>query len=160
MLDYRTYNNERLGKATAPRRRADITFREIRLDHLDEDAEIGRQIFNDGWKENWGFTPASEADIRALLHKFRPFLFKDSGFFVDVRGEPAAFILTIPNVFDISADLGASPSPIGWAKFGWRYGGSATAAIVWRSSESTPSFAIACSAHGLPRRRSRSCGGA
>jgi hypothetical protein len=120
MLDYRTYDHERLGKAAAPRPRADITIRDMRLDHLDEDAEIGRRIFNDGWKGNWGFTPASEADIRALLHKFRPFLFNDSGFFVNVRGKPAAFILTIPNVFDISADLGANPSPIGWLKFGWR----------------------------------------
>jgi hypothetical protein len=120
MLDYRTYDNARLGKAAAPRPRADITIRDMRLDRLDADAEIARRIFNDGWKGNWGFTPASEADIRALLHKFRPFLFKDSGFFVDVRGEPAAFILTIPNVFDITADLGANPSPIGWAKFLWR----------------------------------------
>lgn len=134
LLDYRTYDNERLGKATEPRPRADITIRDMRLDYIDKDAEIGRQIFNDGWKENWGFTPASEADIRALLHKFRPFLFKDSGFFVDVRGEPAAFVLGIPNVFDISADLGARPSPLGWMKFLYRvwkqrYGGYRIALI-------------------------------
>ena len=92
----------------------------MRLDHIDEDAEIGRQIFNDGWKDNWGFTPASEADIRALTSKFRPFLFEDSGFFVDVRGEPAAFVLSIPNVFDISADLGPRPNPVGWMKFLYR----------------------------------------
>jgi hypothetical protein len=119
-LDFRTYDNERLHKAAVPRRRGDITIRNMRLDHIDEDAEIGRQIYNDGWKGNWGFTPASEADIRALTSKFRPFLFKDSGFFVDVRGEPAAFVLFIPNVFDISVDLGPRPSPLGWMKFVYR----------------------------------------
>ena len=120
LLDFRTWDHEQLRKVGTLRPRADITIRNMRLAHLDEDAEIGRQIFNDGWKDNWGFTPAAEADIRALTTKFRRFLFEDSGFFVDVRGEPAAFVLSIPNVFDISADLGPRPGPLGWMKLLYR----------------------------------------
>jgi GNAT superfamily N-acetyltransferase len=100
-----------------------ITIRNFRLDHLDADSETGRQIVNDGWRRNWGFTPVSESDVRGLLRNFRPFLFPDSGFFVEHLGKPAAFVLSIPNLFEITADLGGSPSLVGWLKLLFR---------VWR----------------------------
>jgi GNAT superfamily N-acetyltransferase len=100
-----------------------ITIRNFRLDHLDADSETGRQIVNDGWRRNWGFTPVSESDVLGLLQNFRPFLFPDSGFFVEHLGEPAAFVLSIPNLFEITADLGGSPSLVGWLKLLFR---------VWR----------------------------
>lgn len=97
--------------------RNDQTFRSMRLDNIEDEMEIGRPIFNDGWRNNWGFTPASESDLRGLARTFKPFLLPDSGFFVNIRGKPAALALSIPNIFDISADLGAAPSLGGWIRF-------------------------------------------
>jgi len=100
--------------------RGDIAIRNLRLDNIDADMEVARCIFNDGWQGNWGFTPATESDVRALSAQFKPFLFSDTAFFVDVRGEPAAFVIAIPNVFEITADLGPRPSVLGWAKLVFR----------------------------------------
>ena len=99
------------------RARAGITTRDIRLDDLDADMETARKIFNDGWQSNWGFTPSTESDVRALTTQFKPVLLSQAGFFIDVHGEPAAFMLAIPNLFDLAAGIGAKPGIFGWLKF-------------------------------------------
>lgn len=112
--------DERLEDLARARSRAEIAVRPLRMTALAEEMEAGRRLFNDGWRHNWGFTPATQSDVADLVKQFRPFLFHDSGFFIDVRGEPAAFVLSIPNVFEITADLGARPSVAGWARLAYR----------------------------------------
>jgi len=111
---------DRLDDLSRARSRAQITVRPLRLDAIDAEMELGRRIFNDGWTKNWSFTPATESDVADLIKQFKPFFFPDSGFFIDVRGEPAAFVLSIPNIFDITADLGPRPSPLGWLRLLYR----------------------------------------
>ena len=120
VLDFTKLSLERLEKVGTPRKGGNFAIRGMRLDNLHADMEIGRQIFNDGWKNNWGFVPASESDIKTMVRRLKPFIFSDSGFFIDVAGEPAAFVLAIPNLFEISADLGPSPSMFGWLKLLFR----------------------------------------
>ena len=105
------------GKARA---RADLTVRPLRLEALQADMEQARRIFNDGWRRNWNFTPATETDVAELIKQFRPFLFRDSGFFIDISGEPAAFVLSIPNIYEITQDLGPRPSISGWLRLLYR----------------------------------------
>jgi hypothetical protein len=102
------------------RSRLGITLRNLRAGAMAEDMELARRMFNDGWRDNWGFTPFTETDLRALLTQFRPVLYPDAGFFVDVAGEPAAFMLSIPNLFELTGDLGARPGLTGWAKIAFR----------------------------------------
>ena len=104
------------------RMRAGITTRDIRLDDLDADMETARKIFNDGWQNNWGFTPSTESDVRAMTAQFKPMLLSQAGFFIDVHGEPAAFMLAVPNLFDLTAGIGAAPGIFGWMKFLIRMG--------------------------------------
>jgi hypothetical protein len=102
------------------RSRLGITIRNLRKDAIAADMEAGRRMFNDGWRRNWGFTPVTETDMHALTTQFRPVLYPDAAFFIDVAGEPAAFMLSIPNLFELTADLGARPGMIGWAKLLFR----------------------------------------
>ena len=115
--------DQTLEELAAIRSRAQITVRDLRLGNLDAEMEVARQIYNDGWQRNWGFTPATQSDVHALATELKPFLFSDTTFFVDVRGEAAAFMVAIPNVFEITADLGPAPSIFGWGKLLFR---------VWR----------------------------
>jgi len=119
VIDLNKISTERLQDLVSMRR-DDFSFRSMRVDHLEDEMEIGRPLFNDGWQNNWGFTPVSQTDLRGLARSFKAFLLPESCFFVNVRGEPAALALSIPNIFDISANLGAAPSFFGWIKLLFR----------------------------------------
>lgn len=110
----------RLEHFSTIRSRAGIVTRDIRLDDLDAEMELARRIFNDSWQNNWGFTPTTQSDVHSLTRQFKPMLSSRSGCFIEVDGEPAAFMLGIPNLFDISAGFGPVPSPISWLKLLFR----------------------------------------
>ena len=44
----------------------------------------------------------------------------EMGLIIEKKGEPVAVMLVIPNLFEITADLGEKPSLIGWLKLAWR----------------------------------------
>lgn len=102
------------------RRRAGFAVRDMRMDRLDEDAEAARQLFNASWAGNWGFVPVSAVEMAAMIRAFRPLLRPEFGVFVEREGELVGFALFLPNLFEIAGDLGGAPSPLGWARLGWR----------------------------------------
>lgn len=104
------------------------TIRGLRMDALAAEGEIARTLFNDAWRGNWGFVPLVEADVQALIKGFKPLLFKDCAVIAEVAGEPAAIALVVPNLFDLAAGIGATPSPLGWMRL---------AARVWRARHRT-----------------------
>lgn len=97
-----------------------IAIRPLRLSALEEDMELARQIFNDAWQANWGFTPFTETDMAEMVREMRPLFHPKAGFFVTVDGEPAAFCLVIPNLFEATAGLGPRPGPLGWMRLLYR----------------------------------------
>lgn len=119
VLDLTKWTIEDLQQQTIAKRH-DLTIRSMRLDDFENEMEIARAIYNDGWQHNWGFVPGTKADARGLARSFKPLLLPDTCFFLCEGEEPVAFSLTIPNVFDISTDLGAAPSVLGWLKLLWR----------------------------------------
>lgn len=111
---------DRLEKLGMERRRKGFDIRAMRMDKLSEDAELGRRLFNGSWAANWGFVPVSEAEMAAMIKAFKPLLKTEYGVFVEKQGELVGFALFLPNVFEISGDLGGAPSPLGWLKLAWR----------------------------------------
>lgn len=77
-------------------------------------------IFNDAWAGNWGFVPLTEADTDHLAASIRPLIDKNLVWFVEIDGEPAAFMVTLPNLNEAIRDLNGSLLPLGWAKLVWR----------------------------------------
>ncbi len=110
----------RLENLGMERRRKGFGIRSMRMDHLDEDAELGRVLFNGSWAANWGFVPVSQAEMKAMIRAFKPLLKAEYGVFVEKNGELVGFALFLPNVFEITGDLGGAPSPLGWLKLLWR----------------------------------------
>lgn len=118
-LDLTKLTEEDLRKQEASARR-DFSIRSMNLSDFGNEMETARSIYNDGWRKNWGFVPGAAEDAKGLARSFKPLLMPDGGFFVCAGAEPVAFALTLPNVFDIAADLGAAPSILGWIKLAWR----------------------------------------
>ncbi|MEM1232040.1 MAG: N-acetyltransferase [Pseudomonadota bacterium] len=92
------------------------------LDRSQLDAQISvmREIFNDAWQDNWGFVPFTAAEFRALGRELAMLLTDDAVQIASYRGEPAAFIVMLPNINEAIADLKGRLLPLGWLKLLWR----------------------------------------
>jgi GNAT superfamily N-acetyltransferase len=97
-----------------------FTMRNMRLADFTNEMEIARSIYNDGWRRNWGFVPGTKADAAGLARSFKPLLIQEAAIFACSKNEPVGFALTLPNFFDVTADIGASPGIFGWLKLAWR----------------------------------------
>ncbi|MFT8931851.1 MAG: hypothetical protein ABF976_09690 [Acetobacter syzygii] len=106
--------------ANLRQRLGNITMRGLRLKHIDEDAEILREIYNDAWDGTWGNVPLTSNEVQSLLKALKPILRPAQYVLAEVEGEPAAIALVVPNMFDVSKDLGGAPTPLGWLKLGSR----------------------------------------
>jgi hypothetical protein len=97
-----------------------IRIRGVDKSRFDEEAALVLDMLNDAWSDNWGFVPLTEAEIAYAGKKLKPIIVGDLVKIVEYDGEPAAFMITIPDVNEMIADLNGSLFPFGWAKLLWR----------------------------------------
>jgi hypothetical protein len=97
-----------------------LQVRHMNLGRMDQEAEICRSLFNGAWKDNWGFIELARSDIIAMAKELKPILFEDCTFVAEVDGKPIAFMLVLPNLFDVVKDIGPSPTLFGFSKLLWR----------------------------------------
>lgn len=88
-------------------------------DYRNEVRRLG-EIFNDAWSENWGFVPMSQDEVEHMANQLKPLIVPDLVWFVEMDGEPAAFLVCLPNINEAIADLNGKLLPFGWAKLLWR----------------------------------------
>jgi len=98
----------------------EVVVRNFQRKRQQDELEILRDIFNDSWSNNWGFTPFTEeefADIGELLT-----LLIDDDFIhiAEIDGEPAAMIVAIPDINQAIIGLRGRLLPLGWLKLLWR----------------------------------------
>ncbi len=84
------------------------------------EARIILNLLNDAWSANWGFVPLTEAEIAYAAKKLKPIIYEDLVRIAELDGEPVAFMLTIPDINALTADLDGRLFPFGWAKLLWR----------------------------------------
>ena len=97
----------------------------IRIRHVDKgqfarDAAIILNLLNDAWGKNWGFVPLTDAEIAYAGKKLKPIIYEDLVLIAELDGEPVAFMMTLPDINELIADLNGSLFPFGWAKLLWR----------------------------------------
>ena len=97
-----------------------IRIREVDKSNFDKEAAIIMALLNDAWSDNWGYVPLTEAEIAYAGKKLKPIIYEDLVRIAEVDGEPAAFMITIPDVNEMIRDLNGDLFPFGWAKLLWR----------------------------------------
>ncbi|MEP6955997.1 MAG: GNAT family N-acetyltransferase [Chthoniobacterales bacterium] len=86
----------RLAALTKDRQRA--TIRPANLSNLKEESERLRHIYNEAWQHNWGFVPFTRAEFAYMTHELKPIAIPDLTLIAEVDGQPAGFILTLPDI--------------------------------------------------------------
>jgi len=97
-----------------------MVIRPIDRKHRDRDLKSMCSIFNDAWENNWGFVPFTDDEFLTIGHEMLLIINDDFIQIAEVDGEPAAFIVMLPNVNEAIADLNGRLLPFGWAKLLWR----------------------------------------
>jgi len=98
---------------------AQVTVRPMRRADKARELAILRDIFNDAWSENYGFVPFTEAEFEEIGQLLTLLLPDDYVQIAEVEGEPAAFIVGMPNIHEITARLRGRLLPFGWLRLLW-----------------------------------------
>jgi len=99
---------------------AGLTLRPVNMRRFDDEVRTLVEIYNDAWSGNWGAAPITEAETKHLGESLKLILHPRLIWFVEIDGEPAAFLVLLPNLNDAIFDLDGRLFPFGWAKLLWR----------------------------------------
>ena len=97
-----------------------ITVRPLSKKNLARELDLIMDIFNDAWAHNWGFVPFTEAEIRKLGEDLKLIVDDRDAYIASYNGEPAAMVITLPDINEWIADFGGKLLPFNWAKLIWR----------------------------------------
>jgi hypothetical protein len=97
-----------------------IRIRKVDKNRFEEEAHLILSILNDAWSDNWGFVPITPTEIAYTGRKLKPIVYEDLVRVAEVEGEPVAFMLTLPDLNELIADLDGRLFPFGFAKLLWR----------------------------------------
>ena len=106
--------------AASLRKRDPATIRQGNLKDFRAEAGRLREIYNDAWKENWGFVPFTEKEFEFMAKELKQLVVPEFTLIAEVDDEPAGFILCVPDINvafrKINGRLTTYGLPIGLAK--------------------------------------------
>ena len=104
----------------AGERNPHIKIRMVDKSKFDEEARTILNILNDAWSGNWGYVPLTPAEIAYAGKKLKPIIYKELVRIAEIDGEPVAFMITIPDINELTKDLNGELFPFNFIKLLWR----------------------------------------
>ena len=106
--------------ATRLQRRARFNVRHGDLHNLPAESARLLRIYNEAWRDNWGFVPFTESEFNHMTAEMKPLLRSDFTAVAEIDGEPVGFILALPDINvalkKINGRLTTLGVPVGLAK--------------------------------------------
>jgi GNAT superfamily N-acetyltransferase len=94
-----------------------IRLRHMRRRDLREDIKVFGEVYNAAWKDNWGFVPYSDDDLRQLADELQ-LVFDRNWFMVAEKdGETIGIAITVPDVNQVLKRMNGRLLPLGWWHF-------------------------------------------
>jgi len=118
-LDSGTLTIPRVMQALIKRTGERIQVRNLDRKNKAAELEILRNIFNDAWQDNWNFVPFTREEFTAVGKELLMIVPKDFIQIANIDGEDSAFVVLLPNINEVIADLNGRLLPFGWAKLLW-----------------------------------------
>jgi len=74
-----------------------MEFRDLDPRHFQREVAACWEIYNDAWERNWGFVPMTRAEFEHMARDMKHLLWPQLAFMASVDGEPAGFMLAVPD---------------------------------------------------------------
>lgn len=97
-----------------------IHIRDIDMKNYDREIDAFFSIFNDAWSGNWGFVPFTDAEGRHAAKNMKMLIAPHRVRICYFHGEPAAFMVTLPDLNRFIRDFNGKLFPFNLVKLLWR----------------------------------------
>ncbi|HEX5375953.1 MAG TPA: hypothetical protein VFW48_07320 [Solirubrobacterales bacterium] len=94
-----------------------VTIRNISMRNLPDEMRAFSEVYNEAWGDNWGFVPATDAEIEFHAKLLKQVIDEDWAYIAEKDGEPVGAALTLPDVNQALAKLNGRLLPLGWLRF-------------------------------------------
>jgi hypothetical protein len=129
-------------KTIRARKKNQIHIRNLNKSNFVKELEIIRDIFNDAWSNNWNFVPFTNSEFEHLGKDLKMLADEELVKIAEIDGNPAAFIVVLPNINEVIQDLNGRLLPFGWLKILWRL------KIKYPRTARIPLMGVRCRYHG------------
>ena len=99
--------------ATRLQPRIRFTIRPGNLRDLPSESARLRRIYNDAWRDNWGYVPFTEAEFAHMAKEMKPLLRPELTAIAEVEGEEVGFILGLPDINAALQKINGKLAPFG-----------------------------------------------
>ena len=90
------------------------------MKHFDREVQTIIDVSNQSLIDNWGYSPVTEAEVRAMAHDLKPVIHPKAVLFAEDRqGKPIGIAIAIPDVNVILKKMNGSLFPLGWLRLLW-----------------------------------------
>ncbi len=96
-----------------------ITLRRPDMKNIGAEFAMALDIINDGWSNNWGYVPFTDAEKKYGAKKMEPIVRADMVRFCEYDGETIGFMWTVPDLNPTLKACNGSLWPFGFARLLW-----------------------------------------
>ncbi|MCH8566827.1 MAG: GNAT family N-acetyltransferase [Balneolales bacterium] len=76
----------------------DLNIRTVNIRDFKNEAETIRQLFNQAWAANWGFSPVGQEEFNHIAKDLKLILDKDFAHIAEINGKPIGFSVALPDM--------------------------------------------------------------
>jgi hypothetical protein len=97
-----------------------LTVRQANPWKLRREVDILLDIYNEAWRENWGFAEVTEREAAKIAADLRLIVDKRIVHIAEIDGEPAGMVVGLPNLYEATRDFNGFLDPVKAIKLLWR----------------------------------------
>lgn len=83
------------------RRHPEVRIRPVRRGQLRCDVPRIKEVYNQAWSRNWGFTPMTDAEVDFMAQRLAPLLREGLVWLAETRDEPVGILIALPDFNEI-----------------------------------------------------------
>jgi len=94
-----------------------IKLRHMRRRDLPKDIKVFGEVYNAAWKDNWGFVPYSDEDLKHYAEELQLVFDKNWFMIAQKDGETIGIAITVPDINQVLKRMNGRLLPFGWWHF-------------------------------------------